>query len=196
MSNQERISLREYGRRIGTSDTAVRKAIKAEKIVKGVVHDANGKPWIIPDIANAEWAKSYDPSYQRVTQSGTPVSVYQKPVSEPESESNGQVDAGAAKTADTSLAQARRAQAVYKAKILELEMKQRQGRLIDRDQVYKALFVAGQEVRTAMQAIPDRLIDNILASRTRNEAHKILADAIADALEQISGLDKRDLTKR
>lgn len=205
MSNQERISLREYGRRIGTSDTAVRKAIKAEKIVQGVVYDDKGKPWIIPDVANAEWSKSYDPSYQRVTQSGTPVSIYADAGNpkddassglKDESETPPPMDTGQARTADTSLAAARRAQAVYKAKILELEMKQKQGSLVDKQQVYKGLFVAGQEIRSAMQSIPDRVIDNILAARSRNEAHAILSNAIADALEKLADLGTREFTNR
>ncbi len=192
MSNQERISLREYGRRIGTSDTAVRKAIKAEKIIKGVVYDEAGKPWIVPEIANSEWAKSYDPGYERVTKSGAQAPVANAEYAHPTNNEHH----SESKTVDTSLASARRAQAVFKAKILELEMKEKQGVLVDREQVYKALFVAGQEVRSALQAVPDRMIDSILAARSRNEAHKLLADAIADALEQLAGLDTRDLTKR
>ena len=191
--SEERISLREYGRRIGTSDTAVRKAIKAEKIVRGVVYDTNGKPYIIPSIANAEWAKSYDPSYERVTQSGGRATVYS---AAPQPIEDAVAPLSTNQTTDTSLAAARRAQAVYKAKILELQMKEKQGSLVDKQFVYKTLFEAGQEVRSALQAIPDRVIDNILAARSRNDAHKILFDAISDALEQLSDIQKRDITKR
>lgn len=192
----ELISIREYARRKGCSDTAVHKAIAAGKIVNGVIGEGRGKK-INQTIADAEWEANSDTTNERVTRSG-------KALHEPNEKHKPQKPktdkaAEAAKVqpqADTSLAAAKRAQAVYKAKILELDMKQRQGQLVDRDQVYKSLFVAGQEVRSSLQAIPDRVIDNILAARTRNEAHKLLADAIADALEQLSGLDKRDLTKR
>lgn len=200
MSNQERISLREYGRRIGCSDTAIRKAIRAEKIVKGRVFDKDGKPWIIPSIANAEWAKNYDPSYARETQSGGPpivaASVVERdPVEEVEDSAPGKQIRQPA-VADTSLAAARRAAAVYKAKLLELEMKEKQGKLIDKDQVYKSLFAAGQEVRNALQAIPDRIIDNVLAATSRNEAHKIMFDALADALESLTEIQSRNFVKR
>ena len=191
--SEERISIREYARRVGVSDTAVRKCIKAEKIVRGVEYDANGKPYIIPSIANAEWAKSYDPSYERVTQSGGRATVYS---AAPQPIEDAVAPPSTNQTTDTSLAAARRAQAVYKAKILELQMKEKQGSLVDKQFVYKTLFEAGQEVRSALQAIPDRVIDNILAARSRNDAHKILFDAISDALEQLSDIQKRDITKR
>lgn len=187
--SEELISIREYARRKGCSDTAVRKAIISGKIVKGVVQKKNERPRINQAIADAEWMSNRDPDYRRTTRKGKEVFEEASSVA-PESQAND------APKADSSLAAAKRAQAVYKAKILELEMKEKQGSLVDRDQVYKALFAAGQEVRSAVQSIPDRFIDNILAARSRNEAHSILANAIADALEKLSELTNKELTVR
>lgn len=196
MSELERISIREYSRRIGTSDTAVRKAIKAEKIIDGVVYDENGKPYIVPSIANSEWSKSYDPSYERVTKSGGPVRVYQNRNSgQPKEESEEQESVGK-HTVDASLASARRAQAVFKAKILELEMKQKQGALVDAKQVYASLFDAGKEIRSALERIPDRVIDSVLAASTRSEAHLILSNEINATLHALQDILRRDITSR
>lgn len=179
--SQELVSIREYSRRRGTSDTAIHKAIRSGKIVVGLV-EKGGKKFINPAVADVEWSSRRDPNYERKTQSGKLLFT---------DKNSEEVAPPSAQSA--SMASARTASAVYKAKILELEMKQKQGVLVERDQVYKALFVAGQEVRTSLLAIPDRFIDNILASHSRNEAHKLLYDAIADALEQLSELDKREL---
>jgi predicted transcriptional regulator len=189
--SEERISIREYARRVGVSDTAVRKCIKAEKIVRGVVYDANGKPYIIPSIANAEWAKSYDPSYERVTQSGGRATVYS---AAPQPIEDAVAPPSTNQTTDTSLAAARRAQAVYKAKILEMEMKQKQGSLVNKDQVYKELFEAGKELRQSFEKLPDRIIDDILAARTRNDAHLILKDSIFDILNGLTEMFSREIS--
>jgi len=183
------LSIREYARRKGCSDTAVHKAIKAEKIVKGVDYTNPKRPKINPDIADKEWSAFKDPDYRRRARNGKEIFEEEVKPSEP-------VETATNPRTDTSLAAAKRAQAVYKAKILELEMKQKQGSLVDRDQVYKALFAAGQEVRSALQAVPDRFIDNILAARSRNEAHSILSNAIADALEKLADGSKELITKR
>lgn len=197
----ELISLREYGRRKGCSDTAVRKAIKAEKIVKGVVVDIKGRPRINPAVADVEWSRNVDPDRPRVAQKGK--AIFDEGAETETTETDTEADESSAPAGvrratgtDTSLAAAKRAQAVYKAKILELEMKAKQGSLVDRDQVYKALFAAGQEVRSSLQGIPDRFIDNILAARSRNEAHLILANAIADALDKLADLGNKELTVR
>jgi hypothetical protein len=46
-----------------------------------------------------------------------------------------------------------------------------------------------------LQAIPDRVIDDVLAARSRNEAHQVLYNAIADALEMLTEISERPITK-
>lgn len=95
---------------------------------------------------------------------------------------------------DDTLAAARKAQEVYKAKIAELDYKKRIGDLVAKDEVYKALFAFGQELRTQFQAIPDRVVDNMLAASSRNEAHIILYEAITKVLENLADIDSRPIT--
>lgn len=95
---------------------------------------------------------------------------------------------------DETLAAARKAQEVYKAKIAELDYKKRTGDLVAKDEVYKALFAFGQELRTQFQAIPDRVVDNMLAASSRNEAHIILYEAITKVLENLADIDSRKIT--
>lgn len=95
---------------------------------------------------------------------------------------------------DDTLAAARKAQEVYKAKIAELDYKKRIGDLVAKDEVYKALFAFGQELRTQFQAIPDRVVDNMLAASSRNEAHIILYEAITKVLENLADIESRKIT--
>lgn len=95
---------------------------------------------------------------------------------------------------DDTLAAARKAQEVYKAKIAELDYKKRIGDLVAKDEVYKSLFAFGQELRTQFQAIPDRVVDNMLAASSRNEAHIILYEAITKVLENLADIESRKIT--
>jgi hypothetical protein len=184
MAKRNLISIREYAKRRGCSDTAVHKAIRAGKIVKGYKR-LGEKPFIDEEIANEEWNASSNPNYERVSKSGT--KIFEEPAAET-------TEAEPTPNQNATLAAAKRAQAVYKAKLSELEYKQKAGKLVDKDAVYKALFAAGQEMRAELQSIPDRHIDTILAAKSRNEAHKMLYEVIATALTKLADIEKRDLT--
>lgn len=198
MSNAETISLREYGRRVGVSDTAVRKAIKAGKIVNGVVRDGNGSAiGINPEVANAEWSKNYDPNYQRETRGGSmPFAEASKPEPRPKTPPPSASDPlPDEKTEAGSLAAIKRAQAVYKLKQAKLDYEKASGRLVDKDMVFRSLYSAGQEMRTALQSVPDRCIDEILAATNRNEAHTILYEEITKTLERLVEIYNRGLNE-
>ncbi len=199
----ELISIRKYAMRKNCSDPAVLKAIKTGKIVKGCVIDEHGKKKINPEIADAEWASNSDPlrakmgdrfdlsaaipkGFERVPKQQIKAKSEPKPVvpSYPAVKS----------LQDETLASARKAQEVYKAKIAEVDYKKRIGELVVKADVYKALFAFGQELRTQFQAIPDRVVDNMLAASNRNEAHNILYEAITVVLENLSDIDSRSIT--
>lgn len=176
------ISIREFARRVGCSDTSIRKAIKAQKIVKGIVHVADGRDKLDYDIAFKEWSASYDPSYPSNDK------LRSKMMNAPETP----VEAPAG--GDTSsMAAAKRAQAILKAKILEIELKEKQKRLVDKQQVYMALFEAGKEVKASIMAVPDRVIDAVFSAKTRNDAHTILTKALIDALDVLSDINSKPI---
>lgn len=201
----ELISIRKYAMRKNCSDPAVLKAIKTGKIVKGCVIDEHGKKKINPEIADAEWASNSDPlrakmgdrfdlsaaipkGFERVPKQAIKAKPEPKP--KPVVPSYPAVKS----LQDETLASARKAQEVYKAKIAEVDYKKRIGELVVKADVYKALFAFGQELRTQFQAIPDRVVDNMLAASNRNEAHNILYEAITVVLEYLSDIDSRSIT--
>lgn len=184
------MSIREYARHIGVSDTSVHKAIKSEKIVNGVVI-IDGKKKINPDVATSEWEAHKDPSYERTYKSGhTNSSVVSKSVDVAKVST---ISSGGERK---SLADIKRDTAEVKLHIAAIELKEKKGQLVDKERVYKALFSAGQEVRTTFQSIPDRVIDEILSAPTRNDAHAVLFNAIADGLEQLSEVVNREIVIR
>lgn len=180
------VPIRAYARYMGVSDTAVRKALSRGDIPKSaMVLDDPKRPKIIPALANAAWKQNHNPSYthyapqleKKLSQAtGTPP---------PPADNAPNIETGG----NATLQAAKRAKAVYDAKLAELEYRQRSGELVKKDDVYKALFSAGQELRTRIEAIPDRYIDDIVAAIDRNQAHIVLSKAIHEALTNISDLN-------
>lgn len=88
---------------------------------------------------------------------------------------------------DSTTPEAKRVGAIISTQLLALELQEKKGVLVKKDAVYKELFAYGQQIRTSIQSIPDRVIDNILASKSRAEAHNILTNALQETLEALTG---------
>lgn len=183
------ISIREYARRLGCSDVAVGKAISSGKIVKGVAYKPNGKiAGVYPEVADKEWGANRRTAYKRndkLAQQLDQAAGTQAPQGgTPPPQEKGFV----------TRAEADRAKAIFDAKIKELDYKERLGQLVDKRKVYNALFAAGHQLRAAVMAVPDRVIDDIRAEPDRNNAHAILFKALSEALESMTDIQQRDLT--
>lgn len=179
-----KITITEYARRKGCSRTAVYKAIAAGRIDKGLIVEGENK-FIDPDVADAEWVRNHNPAYERTTKSGgKTVNVEKTEEQQPTIAPNN----------EATLAAAKRAHAVFKAKMAELEYKEKLGTLVDKKQVYDSLFAFGKELRTAVLGVPERVIDGILAADNRHDAFSILYDELVNVLEALSDIDKRPLT--
>jgi hypothetical protein len=175
----ELVSVREFSRQIGCSDVAVHKAIKAGKIVKGYVK-VSPKKWMIdPDIAASEWGKHFNPNYDRNENIRAKIGDGPKAPAEVEEPKTGQ-----------SLAEIKRLNAQVKLQLDAIELKKKRGELVDKRQVYTALFEAGQTIKNQVLGVPDRILDEMLAASSRNEAHTILYKALVQALEALADTNK------
>jgi hypothetical protein len=181
----ELISVRDFARRVGCSDVAVHKAVKTGKIVKGYVKNGDGPGKINPAIALKEWGKNYNPSYDRNPNiEGTllPGQQESKAPNLPPSPHG------------KSLAEIKRLTAEIKLQESAIELKRKRGELVDKKQVYNALFAMGRELKNTVMNIPDRYIDAVLAAPTRNDAHTVLTNALIEALELLSEMQNREIT--
>lgn len=185
----EKISIREFARRVKVSDTAIRKAIKKDPPVIrfGVAYDEKGRPEILYDIALKEWNDAAGGVDRETIGDKTEVEIPVTKKSDVPKVPSKETGSG------MSLVEAKRQAAVFDAKKKGLELLKLQGSLVSKDKVYSALFSFGQEIKTNLQAIPDKWIDNILACTSRQEAHAMLYKALTDALENLSRLSDQDL---
>jgi hypothetical protein len=194
---EERISIREFARRLGVSDTSVLKAYKAGKIVKGIVYPGGKeKPYVLPILACQEWGKNLSPdsgnNYHLIENiekanksdlkdSSKKVTV-KKTVPITEEELASTPDIGL----DGSLLEAKRIEAIYKAKLLKLEYLEKERESISLREVNKQLAEMAIKIRETFEALPNKSIDNILAPTGRNEALIVLTKVIKDALTKLS----------
>jgi hypothetical protein len=194
MSEAKGVSIREFARIVGVSDMAVRKAIASGKIVEAIDYTNPQRPKIDAVKAAQEWGKNYDPSYERSDKVSESINVGTTHKAPRRSD----VDTGIPNLphpseGGRSLADIKRQTAEVKLRLAAVELKQKQGQLVDKDLVFRSLFAAGQEMRTALQTVPDRCIDGILAAKDRNDAHVILYNEITTALERLSEIYRRGL---
>ena len=169
---KEFLNFTEYSRHRGVSDVMVHKAVREGKIVEGLVR-IEGRKMIDWKKADAEWDQHKNPARPRATKGSKAAPLLeQKP------------DPG-------SYAEAKRFKELLTAKKLELEIKKREGKLVDKDGVYRALYAYGQEIRMNLESLPDRVIDNILANANdRHTAKMILVAEIEHILLDLSKAPK------
>lgn len=191
----ERISIKEFARRLGVTDTAVKKAYKAGKIVNGIVYPPEGgNPYVLPDVASREWAQHYDETYERrsPTLASKLAAAAQQPTPGQAQAQVQPADAGdATVVGNSSLANAKRLQALLTVKRMELELRRQQGELVELRKVNDELFVAGKEIRDGVLGVVDRVIDDVMSCTTRGQAFLVLHNALSQELERISNLPKR-----
>ena len=215
----EQVSIREFARRVGTTDTTIRNDRAARRIGEDAfdVHPKNGRPVVLVERALEYWYK-YNPRPEtEQPDEGTETTTADLEKGLPESENNfpamDKTEGQKAKEdrdkrakdfkenksknekAADEYADAELREKVARAKLAELKLQEALGELVPLAEVKKNLFTFGAEIRNALQAIPDRIIDNLLAADTRSEAHTILTVAINKALLSLTDIDNRKFTK-
>lgn len=178
----EHISIREYARRRGCSEANVRKACDLGHIAKGVAYDpaTNKRIGIYPDIADQEWAANRNPDRTTNTK-----------LIENLEAAGGRIPDKASDTATYN--RAKLAKVALEAKLLELKYQTELGNLVEKSKVDREMFAFGQMVREAMLAIPNRVVDHLMAAPTRLDAVTLLTDAINEALTRLSEYDNINL---
>ena len=169
-------SNRELARRIGVSETAVRRAEKAGRIARG----ADGS-WDLARVQTA-WSSNSDPSQQRRSPGGTqpgarPARTALKPVP----------DAAVGAVRDTlrehgepvaaggmTFMQARTANEVLKAQERRLRLQRMKGELVDRAKAVAQVFKLAREERDAWVNWPAR-VGAMMAAELEVDTHKLHA---------------------
>lgn len=175
MSNT--ISASSFAKKLGVSRSAVSQMISSGRIsARSYVQNNRGHYHIDPVLAMEDLKNGTDTEHE-----DTPIR---------ESPAEDKLSATA------SLTEMRRNKMAVAIKREILSLHVAQGKLVEKDKVHAVLYDFGQTIRQTFQVIPNKIVDDVMAARTRNEAHRIIADSIDEALTQLVRIGELNFTKR
>jgi len=190
-----------YAKTLNVSRQAVRKAIdngripaNAVKITKSTGRGGQGINILINKTeADIAWVNTEN------TSQGNRSEEAKQRVGElrNELEAAGKITPGQVTVQETpkiSLAEAQRIERAAKAKMAQLEVLKAEETLIRKEVVYKQLFDAGQQLREAIMAVPDRIVSEIVAAGgDHTVVRRIMTEALTSSLEGLSDIYTKKL---
>jgi hypothetical protein len=189
----EIISLSEFARRLGVGEKTIRDGIKNGKLVKGVIQNKSGKSKIDYEVALAEALDSgLGQKVLATKEPETRIKAVSKNIEKKAVKIK--IEDGEGSEGLLSYFDAMTAEKNYKAEKSRLELLEKQKQLLPADVVYRQLFVFGQEVRDALQGIPNQIAAEVCdAGGNINKVTIIMAKAILDVLEKLNKLEKKEV---
>jgi hypothetical protein len=192
-------SFRSYARHRGVSAPSVLRAIKGRRLNTSVARDGSGKALGITDfaIADAEWDANTDlskaPGYVKVragsrqpsTASALAPTKADAPVTPPVTPELVEADAGdGIGPRNLSLLDASALEKDWRARLLELEYRQKTGELVDRKTIEAKVFDLFTHCRTKLLALPVKA-KAALPQLTRADI-AVLERIMREALEELA----------
>ena len=153
----------------GTSHVAVLKAIESGRLTEPAVRKVDGRWHIDATLADQQWAGNTDPR-GALPPPPAPIDTRQ-----PHPAGGG-----------PSLAEAKRARAVWQAERERIELQQLKGELVSTAEVKAEAFNVARVVRDNMLAIPDRVIPTLASMGDLRAMHQYLTEEIRTAIRSIS----------
>ena len=163
----ELIGIREAARRLGVSDTAVHKAIKAGRVTIAGRAETSQRPLVAWPQVQTDWMANSDTSKRSHVgsrgsprraadpQPQVPLATSARPDEAPAPEAaqaGGDTQPG--RSAGPSYAQSRAVREAYQARLAKLEFEQKSGKLIDADEVKVAWFKHIKAAQTRIMGVP------------------------------------------
>lgn len=172
------IKVAAFAKQMGISPQAVRKAISEGRLKDSVQRD--GRNWLVDDqLAAAEWDRNTAPQFQR----GRMAERQQaQAVVAPPGGLQGKIP---------SQSQAAAVRTWYQAKLLELDLKQRNGELVPAADMQRVRFESGRRVRDAILRLGQQMIGDIaraaggLTPEQRSEVLLVIERHHVKALEAL-----------
>lgn len=172
---------REYARHRGCALTAVQRAIAAGRI--GTV-DVDGRKMIDQAAADRDWARNTEARPGNQNGAAAAASQLALPGAE-----NFQRPAAPVAVADDpeSYTVARAKREMAQAKLAELELAEKMGILVRRDQMESGEIESGRRIKQALENMPSQCSAILAATSDEHEVHRILRVEIRKVLEVLSG---------
>ncbi len=199
----ELIGIREAARRLGVSDTAVHKAIKAGRVTVAGRTEKSDRPLVAWPQVQDDWLANSDSSKRsHVGGTGTsPARVKYAGKSKPEkqlptSDKPDEIETPRAVVGGDTLnssqgmgptfAQSRAVREAYQARLAKLEYEERIGKLVDAAEVKVRAFKMARSARDALMTLPDRMAPILASSTDVIEVHRLMTEDIERLCRRIA----------
>lgn len=166
------ITQAEYARRRGCSKQAVSKAVKAGRLtlIDGMID---------PEIADRQWARNTDPQQQ---ERGAPE---QFEVTQRRAVALTDADGGSA-SGDPMLVKEKARTERLRAELLEIELRQRRGELVEAVDARRVQFNLARTTRNALLALPPRLAPIFASMTDASEIERLFDSELRKLCAQLS----------
>lgn len=166
----ELLSAKSYAKHRGVSLAAVLKAITEERLKESVRRRGPGYQ-INQELADQEWAANTDSGQ------GAPAHAKNRAeLVEPDDAEPGE---------PISYAEARAQHERFKARLAQLELEQREAKLVEAETVKREAFRVARLVRDSLLNLPDRVAGELAAETNQFKVHQRLVSEIRRALEDL-----------
>ena len=162
-----------YAKHRGVSPAAVFDAIDKGRLCTSLEKKDSGRYLIDVNAADAEWAANTDSG------TGSLAHIKNRPKEGTNEPVMGDDDQ------PITYAEARAQHERFKARLAELELEQREGKLVEAEVVRKEAFKAARQVRDALLNLPDRVAGELAAETNQFKVHQRLTQEIRRALEDL-----------
>lgn len=167
------LSQNAYARHRGCSPGTVANAIKVGRI--RLVTDSEGRRGLDPVQADIDWANNTDHTRNPNKSKAMHKGVEEKTTARKPPPVH-----------DGSFVDAKTSAARSQAELLKIELLERQGKLVDIEQVQTESFRLGRQVRDNLLNIPARVVSRMRSAVDDHEAFTILEDEIRKACEGLT----------
>src|SRR6185503_6142289 len=172
------VSLREFARRMGVRISAVQKARDAGRIT------LNPDGTVDPVRGRRQWGENTIHSKRhrgRPRVKGTQT----EPEPTPEGSREDREDTGG-EGMSSGWHRAREVHETIKARLLQLELEKKQGKLLDADEVRRTTFALARRTRDRLLAMPSRLGPEV-SGLSPDEATRVLREEVERICEELAG---------
>jgi hypothetical protein len=165
------MKITEFAELIGVSRQAVLGAIKRNRLPKSA--SKVGKVWHVdPELGQVEYRANVDIAKRRNFKGGGPDTD------------------GASEYPDFNESRAKRI--FFEAKLAEIEVKTREGQLVDKAALKERSFKLGRLIRDGMLNIPDRVAADLAAEMDAFKVHSRLTKEIREVLTALAATEIHD----
>lgn len=169
-----KISANAYAKHRGVTLPAVLRAIREGRLPTSAVQRESGRWDIDPAQADAEWSANTDSGQ------GAPAHAKRRQTAPEQATGDDQQT-----DVPLTYAEARAQHERFKARLSQLEMEQREAKLVEADAVKREAFRVARLVRDALLNLPDRVAGELAAEANQFKVHQQLVSEIRRALEDL-----------